>query len=333
MSVFLGVDGGGTKTALCLITDAGEVLATLQAPACYRAGAPGVGPRHVDRVLDSAVRRLCAQADLTTAVIDFAFFGLPAYGELAADQPLLDAAPRGWLGHDRYRCDNDVVCGWAGSLALADGINVVAGTGSIAYGRRGDVGARVGGWGELFGDEGSGYWIALRGLQAFSRMSDGRLPPGPLHELFRSRYDLRQDFDVLDLVLHRWDTDRTRIAALSRLVVAAAEAGDDAASMIIGEAAQELVLLVDAARRRAGFPREDTVAVSFSGGMFTAGLLRERFIAELTGRRGRYAMAAPVHPPLIGAALYAAELAGRPLAEAAQRRLATDLQPAGRSRG
>ncbi len=57
-------------------------------------------------------------------------------------------------------CGNDMVCGWAGSLACADGINVVAGTGSICYGEYQGRSARCGGWGELFSDEGSAYWIA-----------------------------------------------------------------------------------------------------------------------------------------------------------------------------
>ena len=73
-----------------------------------------------------------------------------------------------------------MVCGWAGSLAGEDGINVISGTGSMTYGERHGTGHRVGGWGELFGDEGSAYWIAAQGLNAFSRMSDGRLARGPL---------------------------------------------------------------------------------------------------------------------------------------------------------
>lgn len=141
--IFLGVDGGGTKTALCLITGAGDLIAQHETMASYLAGPPGVGPAHVSRVLAEAVPRLCTAAAVTADMIDSAFFGIPAYGELSADQPLLDAAPLEVLGHDRYRVDNDVVCGWAGSLAMADGINVVAGTGSIAYGRNGENGARA----------------------------------------------------------------------------------------------------------------------------------------------------------------------------------------------
>lgn len=178
MSVFLGVDGGGTKTALCLVNGEGRILARARAPGCYYFAG---GMDLVERVLRQGVDEVCRQAGITSADIVHAFFGLPGYGEVSGDVPALDAAPGGALGHGRYACDNDMVCGWAGSLGGADGINVVSGTGSITYGERAGRGVRVGGWGELFGDEGSAYWISIRGLRAFSQMSDGRLPLGPLH--------------------------------------------------------------------------------------------------------------------------------------------------------
>lgn len=319
--LFLGVDGGGTKTALCLLSGDGELVASQETRGAYLAGPPGVGPRHVTQVLQEAVPALCATAGVPASMIDYAFFGLPAYGELSADQPLLDAAPRAVLGHGRYRCDNDVVCGWAGSLALADGINVVAGTGSIAYGRHDGASARVGGWGELFGDEGSGYWIGLRALQTFSRISDGRLPPSPFADLVRERLDVHADFDLLDVVQHQWGSDRSRIAGLSRLVAEAADAGDLHAGKIIDDAAGELVALVTAVRRRVGFDAAKPVLVSFSGGVFTAASIRGRFIEQLGSGPDAYDIRTPRYPPVIGAALYAAELAGRPLDDRALERL------------
>ena len=88
---------------------------------------------------------------------------------------------RALLDASRYRCGNDMICSWAGSLACADGISVIAGTGSMAYGEYAGRAARAGGWGELIGDEGSAYWIAREGMNLFSRMSDGRAPRGPLY--------------------------------------------------------------------------------------------------------------------------------------------------------
>lgn len=322
MSTFLGVDGGGTTTTLCLVTDDGELVATLEAPSCYYLGQDAAEGRDlVTRVLGDAVPALLAAAGREPSAVTYAFVGLPAYGEVSADVAWLDAAPQAVLGHTRYRCDNDMVCGWAGSLALADGINVISGTGSMTYGRRGEQAVRVGGWGELFGDEGSGYWIGIRGLQAFGQMSDGRLPAGPLVDLLRERLHLAADLDVVDLVLGRWRGGRRQIAALSRLVVEAAQRGDEVAATILTDAASELVRLVTTTRQRLGFPLRETVPVSYSGGVFSAPEVLDPFREQLTSGEQMVDLRAPRFPPVLGAALYAAHLAGSPLSPAALERL------------
>lgn len=318
MSVFLGVDGGGTKTALCLVNGEGRILARARAPGCYYFAG---GMDLVERVLRQGVNEVCGQAGITPADIVHAFFGLPGYGEVSGNVPALDAAPGGALGHGRYACDNDMVCGWAGSLGGADGINVVSGTGSITYGERAGRGVRVGGWGELFGDEGSAYWISISGLRAFSQMSDGRLPVGPLHEILRERLGLAGDLDLVDVVLNRWRGERSKIADLGPTVVEAASAGDACAAEIVTGAAGELAHMVDAARRRLGFGEYDTVPVSYSGGVFGAGPLLDAFDAALAALYGGYELREPLYEPVVGAAIYAAKLAEMPLDGGALRRL------------
>jgi N-acetylglucosamine kinase-like BadF-type ATPase len=184
---YLGVDGGGTKTRFALIDGDGRLLGEAELGTTYH---PHVGLDGVCAVLAEGVANVLGTANLTLADIGYAFFGLPAYGEDSRATAQLQVCPAAILGHDRYTCDNDMVCGWAGSLGCADGINIVAGTGSIGYGRRGDAAARAGGWGEAFSDEGSAYWIAMRGLNAYSRMSDGRLPRGPLHAILNAHFQL-----------------------------------------------------------------------------------------------------------------------------------------------
>jgi N-acetylglucosamine kinase-like BadF-type ATPase len=307
--VFLGVDGGGTKTAFCLLTRSGEVVATAETAGSYAPGDMAL----LTSVLQEGVGEVCRLAGITPGDVRQAFFGIPAYGEHRAEVPLIDAIPRQVLGHDRYSCDNDMVCGWAGSLGLADGINVISGTGSMAYGERSGRRARTGGWGELFGDEGSAHWIAVRGLSAFTRMSDGRQPSGPLHQKVREHLDAVVDLDVLDVVLNQWGGDRGRVAALCPVVVAAAEAGDACATEIVDDAARELVALVEAARRRLEFPAGAQVLVSYSGGVFNAALLRQAFERELAATQGGYRLLRPAYSPVVGAALYAARRAGSPL--------------------
>ncbi|SDG38825.1 MULTISPECIES: N-acetylglucosamine kinase [unclassified Duganella] len=318
--MFLGVDGGGTKTAFALIDSAGRVLARHQESSAYYLE---VGMAGVAAMLTRGYDAVCAAAGATTPDIRFAFFGLPAYGEDRVVQPQLDALPRAVLGHDRYLCGNDMVCSWAGSLACADGISVIAGTGSMAYGEFGGKQARAGGWGELFSDEGSAHWIARAGLRLFSRMSDGRAPRGPLYQLVRERLALQQDLDLCQVVYGELNAERSRIAALSRLVSEAAAQGDAQALAIIDAAAEELAALVDAVRSALGVAAGQGVAVSYTGGLFGVdGPLHVPFADALAARGSSYRLAPPKLAPVLGAALYAARAGGTPLSAAALEYLA-----------
>jgi len=319
--MFLGVDGGGTKTAFALIDRQGQVLARNEQSSAYYLE---VGMEGAADVLARGCAGLFATAGVTASDVAFAFFGLPAYGEDRAVQAQLDALPRAVLGHGRYLCDNDMVCSWAGSLACADGISVIAGTGSMAYGRIGGQGARAGGWGELFSDEGSAYWIARAGLALFSRMSDGRAPRGPLHGLLRTRLALQDDLDLCQVVYGEFKGERSKVAALSRLVSEAAALGDAQAAAILESAALEVAALVDAVRGQLGVDPGTDVTVSYSGGLFGEdGPLRAPFARVLaTSSAGAYRLIAPRLPPVLGAAVYAAHQVGIPLSPAALERLA-----------
>jgi N-acetylglucosamine kinase-like BadF-type ATPase len=260
------------------------------------------------------VAQVLGAASLTPADIGYAFFGLPAYGEDSRATAQLQACPAAILGHHRYACDNDMVCGWAGSLACADGINVVAGTGSIGYGQRRGVAARVGGWGEAFSDEGSAYWIAMRGLNAYSRMSDGRLPKGPLHAIFNAHLRLDNDLDICAHVYGGKAYARGKLAQLSCQVAEAARAGDAVAANIFRDAGQELARICATLRLTLQFEADESVPVSYSGGAFNAGdLLLAPLRDALSAASPHFDMRLPLHVPHYGAALYAARLAHHPV--------------------
>jgi N-acetylglucosamine kinase-like BadF-type ATPase len=311
--LFLGIDGGGTKTAFCLVDTGGRVVARVEAPSTYYFGNPA-GIAAVERVLVDGVQAVCQAAGVTPADVDRAFVALPGYGESSTQIAALDALPRAALGHDRYSCGNDMVAGWAGSLAGADGINIVAGTGSICYGERAGVTARVGGWSELFGDEGSAYWIAVQGLRVFSRMSDGRQEPGPLRDALRAALGIRTDLDAIGVVNGEWEGNRARVAGLSRVVADVAATGDRTAQAILADAARELAEQVETAANHLGFAADEPVAVSYSGGVFRSEWLRNAFVERLDAAARRYGVREPLLPPDHGAALDAARLAGRPIA-------------------
>jgi len=307
---YLGVDGGGTKTRFVLIDAEGTVVAEAQRGTTYH---PQVGLDGVRATLADGLADVLQQSGIDPGSIGHAFFGLPAHGEDSTVTPLLDTMPGALLGHSRYACGNDMVCGWAGSLSCADGINIVAGTGSIGYGQRRGRDARAGGWGEVFSDEGSAYWIAVQGLNAFSRMSDGRLPRGPLHALFREALQIDEDLDACARIYGEQAFARGELAQLSPVVARAAAEGDAIAQRIFTDAGTELAAIAGALRDALQFERDESTTVSYSGGAFSAGegdLLCRPFADALKAISPAFRLQSPQHAPHYGAALYAATLAG-----------------------
>jgi N-acetylglucosamine kinase-like BadF-type ATPase len=303
---FLGVDGGGTKTRFALMDADRKLVGEALLGTSYH---PDVGLDGVRDILTAGVAGVLAAAGVNETQIAYAFFGLPAYGEDSKATPVLRSLPASILGHDRYACDNDMVCGWAGSLGAEDGINIVAGTGSIGYGQRGSLSARAGGWGEAFSDEGSAYWIAMRGLNAYSRMSDGRLPIGPLHSLINEALSLTNDLDLCAHVYGANALSRGELAQFSPLIAKAAALGDEAAVNIFQGAGLELAQLAEALRQKLGYQPGETVKVSYSGGAFSAGdVLLRPFQEALTVASPAFELCRPLHEPHYGAALYAARL-------------------------
>lgn len=311
MRTFLGVDGGGSKTRFALIDEKGTVLAAHREGSAYYLE---IGLDSTREMLVRGIQQTLRQAGVSESQLTYAFISLPSYGE---DQSLierLDALPLAALPGQRFRCGNDMVCAWAGALAGADGITVASGTGSIAYGEFEGRAERAGGWGELFSDEGSSYWVAREGLRLFSRMSDGRTARGPLYDLMRSHFKLKVDLELCAAIYGSEAQQRSRLAQLAQVVTRAAVEGDRAATELIERAASELADLVDAVAAGLQIPANRSILVSYTGGMFRIGeRLTAPLLSQLQLRSARYVVTPPRFPPEIGAALQAARLHQSPL--------------------
>lgn len=306
--MFLGLDGGGTKSAFVLVDRHGQILARYQSSGSYYLQ---IGMEGLSTVIRDGVDEVLKQAQLPLDQIECAYLGLPAYGEDSRVQNALDAVPKTIFGDVEYRCGNDMVCGWAGSLGGKDGINIVSGTGSIGYGEALGRTARAGGWGELFSDEGSAYWLAVSGLNLFSKMSDGRMARGPLYEIYRRAFALDSDLDLSGIVMSDIASNRDLVAALASHVASAAEVGDAAAITLYERAAGELASIIIAIANQLPFNKDALIDVSYSGGVFASGaLILEPLKAALGRDNNNYRLSKPLYSPDIGAALYAAKLKG-----------------------
>jgi N-acetylglucosamine kinase-like BadF-type ATPase len=324
VTLFLGIDGGGTKTEFSLIDAAGHVLANRRGGPAYHVE---IGMQGLRQMLKETVTDMLASQSKSPDDLAFAFVGLPGYGENSALLPQLDQILEGVLPRSRYRCGNDVVCGWAGALAGTQGIAVVAGTGSIAYGEYAGRTARAGGWGELFSDDGSAYWLAREALALFARMSDGMAPKGPLHELILDHFGVTHALDVCARIYGPPASSRSEIAALSPLLTQAVRAGDVSARKIFEAAAREIAALVHGVRSALKVENDVGLTVSYCGGLMQPdGLLLPLFVQALEESERNYVLRSPRLTPVLGAAVLAATMANAALgADALDRLQKNDL--------
>jgi N-acetylglucosamine kinase-like BadF-type ATPase len=271
MKLFLGVDGGQSGTTAVIGDETGQVLGTGEAGPCNHAAA-GEGRVKLERAANGSVAAACAQAGIDPATVRFeaACFGMS--GGPDDKQAILAATLRA----GKLIVTTDAVIALAGATATGQGIITISGTGSIAFGRNG-LGrtARAGGWGHIFGDEGSAFYIVRRALRAALRMEEGW---GPSTNLRQILLDATGSSDANDM-LHRFYTDewpRSRVATLARLVDGAAGEADAAAGEILNQAAQELALLAASVRVQLWKPGEP-IEVAYIGGVFESRMLLERF--------------------------------------------------------
>jgi N-acetylglucosamine kinase-like BadF-type ATPase len=291
--LFLGVDGGGSKS-LAVIVDAGGVQRGRGHAGSSNFRAVGIerAIAHLSEAITVAAAGVPSPLPLAAAWFGLAGLHTPRDADL-----VLPHLRR--FAHEVH-ASNDVEL-VLGGLEIGIGIALVAGTGSVALGR--DAAGRraqVGGWGHALGDEGSGYDIGRRGLQAAVRAADGRDPPTLLLELVVRHWALATPRELVACVYQ--DQERARVAGLAPVVLRAARLGDAAARRIRRYATTELTHLattvIDALELG-----EQPVPLALGGGLLIHQPDLRRAVVARIRRQRRLGHVTVVHEPALSAAL------------------------------
>ncbi|HKX18626.1 MAG TPA: BadF/BadG/BcrA/BcrD ATPase family protein [bacterium] len=311
MDYFLGVDGGASGTACAVASADGAVLGIGHAGPSNHILASG-GRERARAAVRGAVGQALAAAGLGSVTFRAAQFGMTGITRDSEQARVFADVVRETLDAALVRIENDAVIARAGALAGRPGVIVIAGTGSVAFGEDPQGGqARAGGWGYIFGDEGSGFAIGCGGVRAALHARDGTGEPTVLVE----RLGETAGMSVADIPMAFYEgrVDRSRIAGLSRAVSRAAEERDAVAHRLIEEAAAALARLVAAVIARLRWP-DGPVAVGPVGGVFEAGRTILGPLGEALARTTPQAVLVPPRlEPAAGAVLLAMRAAGLPL--------------------
>jgi N-acetylglucosamine kinase-like BadF-type ATPase len=288
----MGIDGGGSKTT-CLLGDEREVLA--------RATAAGsnpirVGAEQARAALQAAVGEACAAAHIAPHQVTRTCLGLAG-----AARPQVEQQARAIVGAvvgGEIEVAGDMAIALEAAFPGAPGLVVIAGTGSIAYGRnqRGET-ARAGGWGFAISDEGSGHWIGRAAVAAAMRA-----------------HDLGENSTLISSIMNSWhlgtrdDVVRAAnaipppdFAALFPQVLAASAAGDARASDTLTQAGAELAQLARMVADRL-WRGPQPFRVAMAGGVFqNSSLVRQVFSNTLRSLHPQAEIESRVIEPAQGA--------------------------------
>lgn len=288
----LGVDGGGSKTNAILVGRSGQVARMSRCS--------GINPQDKsDWQIEFGVLKESLSGDLSR--LDAACIGAPGYGEVQSISAIQEI-----FFKSSFACpvlvENDVRVAFDGAFLGAPGILLLVGTGSMAWASDGVRHARFGGWGEIYGDEGSGFWIGREALSIASRQLDGRLERtnfGPaLLEYLAIDHDHPNDH--LLAWAHGQEHQRSAIAALSVFVNELALADDLTATTLLREGCEMMAEHIVAAKTVFGLKTPWSIA---------GGLSKSHYVCQYLSRQ--FGAHEEKHlPPVGGAAWRAAVAAG-----------------------
>lgn len=246
----LGIDGGGTGTVALLARPNDPAAPTIlgrgtAGPANPRA----VGFASAFQAIDEAIAAAFSNAGLLRGEVGAACLALAGAGrEVEREKFQHWAAARKIAGS--FEQVHDALPVLTAGTPAGWGIALIAGTGSLCFGQdAAGRSARSGGWGYLFGDEGSGYWIAMSALRAVAASVDGRGRATLLVDRLLGALQLDEPSQLVSAV-YGSTLDRAALAALAPIVLDLAMEQDDAAKVIALAAVLELAAMVAAVSRQ-----------------------------------------------------------------------------------
>lgn len=266
--LYLGVDGGGTKTHIALVNSAGEIVCEGFAGA---SNPLRVGVERAVANIYAAVNSACDSADLNRGDIVAATLGLA--GVRRADlRRIMRERFAERFAMKKIQVFTDAEIALSGLGEVPNGLVIIAGTGSVCIGRNSEGEMEsAGGWGPLAGDEGGGAGIAINALHLIAKASDGRGRPTSLSETAVDYFRAGR-IENLSVAIYAPQVDNARIAGFAKLVSEAALAGDEVAIGIMRQAGEELGIAAAAVIEKLGL-QDAEVPIGKVGSVFKSGEL------------------------------------------------------------
>lgn len=305
MKYLIGIDGGGTKTDCAIADLSGKIInQVVGKPSNFLIIGVEEAVENIFALIEENLFALEGDfADVKQIVIGTAGAGRED-DALLLEKGFKDYAASLGIHFKGVKVLSDAHIALEGAFPNSAGCILIAGTGSILFGKdeKGVI-HRVGGFGRLIGDEGSGYSIGRKALNAVSKASDGRGEETLISELLNAKMNSGSTNGIIDKVYN----EKLDVASVAKIVIEAAEESDPIAEDILDEEADELVLHIRSLINKIHIDKLD---VAFSGSLidnnnFYSDLLKQKIKSTLP----KVKLVKPASSPVSGAIFFAKRLA------------------------
>ncbi len=292
----LGVDGGGTQTTAILVGLDGAVVAEEKS---VSTNIQIVGVEKATKTIIKLIFACCKKTGCDINSIKSIVLGLAGAGRLSDKKILLEGLKKSQILLPAVTVENDARIALEAAFASSYGIVLIAGTGSIALSKD-EAGKifRLGGWGRILGDEGSGYTIGLKALNAAIRSYEGRADKTTLLNLALEHFGCKS----LDDIISKIYTGSADVASFASKVIKASTEFDHVAHNILFSQANELADLVRALISQMHPKRKMPVALM--GGLLETENVYSKMVKERISRSlPQIIIQKPKFPAAFGAAI------------------------------
>ena len=315
---YLGIDGGQRHTTALIAKADGFIVGRGVSGPSNHTLEPG-GRERLERAVSESVSDALRAANLMERgfIGDFHFHSahLALPGEPEDKLEIVDQL----LSAEHLFVGQDAPGALAGALAGENGVIVLAGTSSVAYGEM-QISPqtlremRVGGNGYLFGDEGSGFWLGKESLRLALHFEDRELPDGAALKTALLTHFKRDMLKVIAEDFYAGAISRDQIASVTTRLDRLARQGDEIATSFLQQAAADLAELAEATVIKLGATRR-RVQVSYGGGVFNSKLLLRQFKTIVKQLLPKAQVVAPHFGPDGGALLLAYRNTGKKISK------------------
>lgn len=305
---YLGIDGGGTKTKAILTDHLGNIIGEgLSGPSSIRTVDNNTSKSNILESIEKAIGEL----EITITCV---FAGL---GDIESDED--KSIVKTIIKESEYITDStkiqvesDVFNALYGGLGdLEEGLSVIIGTGSVAFGIKGNTTNRVGGYSFKEGDPGSSFYLGRLCLWHVSKVLDGRRKVTPFGEELLNLLDITTRVSYVD-ILDDYYLDRTKTAQLAKLVTKFSEQNDQYALLILQEGIEGIVEIIDTCSNNLSL-QEKNVAVIGSLGNYP--VYFDKLQDKLYTLDKAYKVFKRILDPSLGAVIGAMKLDGRSISK------------------